>query len=148
MLIRYPQLKNQNVMDGHTCIDNMKTVYLHLPPLPHRSPPPPPTPHPKHTQPHTNTVCWRYNKLSKFYLFTVDPFSEAWCAGKPRWLSWISHPTEDQEVAGSAPTEVGNILSWRLIMKYFLRSLSPFCWFKKGSCQFLVKECAQYGLTA
>ena len=41
-----------------------------------------------------------------------------------------------------------NILSWRLIMKYFLRSFSPFCWFKKGSCQFLAKECAQYWLTA
>ena len=46
------------------------------------------------------------------------------------------------------PTEVGNILSWRLIMKYFLRSFSPFRWFKKGSCQFLAKECAQYWLTA
>ena len=31
-----------------------------------------------------------------------------------------------QEVAGSTPAEVGNILSWRLIMKYFLRSFSPF----------------------
>ena len=29
----------------------------------------------------------------------------------------------------------------------FLRSFSPFCWFKKGSCQFLAKECAQYWLT-
>ena len=28
-------------------------------------------------------------------------------------------PTGDQEVAGSTPAEVGNILSWRLIMKYF-----------------------------
>ena len=36
--------------------------------------------------------------------------------------------TGDQEVAGSTPAEVGNILSWRLIMKYFLRSFSPFCW--------------------
>ena len=36
-------------------------------------------------------------------------------------------PTGDQEVAGSTPAEVGNILSWRLIMKYFLRSYSPFC---------------------
>ena len=27
---------------------------------------------------------------------------------------------------GSTPAEVGNILSWRLIMKYFLRSFSPF----------------------
>ena len=37
-----------------------------------------------------------------------------------------ARPTEDQEVAGSTPAEVGNILSWRLIMKYFLRSFSPF----------------------
>ena len=37
---------------------------------------------------------------------------------------------------------------WRLIMKYILRSFSPFRWFKKGSCQFLAKECAQYWLTA
>ena len=44
----------------------------------------------------------------------------------PRWLSWMRRPTGDQEVAGSTPTEVGNILSWRLIMKYFLRSFSPF----------------------
>ena len=66
----------------------------------------------------------------------------------PRWLSWMRRPTGDQEVAGSTPAEVGNILSWRLIMKYFLRSFSPFRWFKKGSCQFLAKECAQYWLTA
>ena len=33
-------------------------------------------------------------------------------------------PTGEQEVAGSTPTEVGNILSWRLIMKYFLWSFS------------------------
>ena len=59
-----------------------------------------------------------------------------------------ARPTGDQEVAGLTPAEVGNILSWRLIMKYFLRSFSPFRWFKKGSCQFLAKECAQYWLTA
>ena len=68
-----------------------------------------------------------------------------WC--RPRWLSWMRRPTEDQEVAGSIPAEVGNILSWRLIMKYFLQSFSPFRWFKKGRCQFLAKECAQYCLT-
>ena len=39
---------------------------------------------------------------------------------RPRWLSWMRRPTGDQEVAGSTPAEVGNILSWRLIMKYFL----------------------------
>ena len=37
-----------------------------------------------------------------------------------------ARPTGDQEVAGSTPAEVGNILSWRLIMKYFLWSFSPF----------------------
>ena len=67
---------------------------------------------------------------------------------RPRWLSWMRRPTGDQEVAGSTPAEVGSILSWRLIMKYFLRSFSPFRWFKKGSCQFLAKECAHYWLTA
>ena len=45
---------------------------------------------------------------------------------RPRWLSWMRRPIGDQEVAGSTPAEVGNILSWRLIMKYFLRSFSPF----------------------
>ena len=34
--------------------------------------------------------------------------------------------TGDQEVAGSIPANVGNILSWRLIIKYFLWSFSPF----------------------
>ena len=63
----------------------------------------------------------------------------------PRWLRWMRRPTGDQEVVGSTPAEVSNILSWRLIMNYFLRSFSPF---KKGSCQFLAKECAQYWLTA
>ena len=51
--------------------------------------------------------------------------------------------TSDQVISGSIPAESGNILSWRLIMKYFLWSFSPFRRFKKGSCQFLAKECAQ-----
>ena len=46
--------------------------------------------------------------------------------GWPRWLSWMRRLTGDQEVAGSTPSKVGSILSWRLIMKYFLRSFSPF----------------------
>ena len=41
---------------------------------------------------------------------------------QPRWLSWMRHPTRDQEVVGSTPAEVGNILSWRLILKYLLPS--------------------------
>ena len=58
-----------------------------------------------------------------------------------------ARPTGDKEVVGSTSSEVGNILLWRLIMKYFLQSFSPFRLFKKGSCQFLPKECAQYWLT-
>ena len=51
-----------------------------------------------------------------------------------------ARPTGDQEVAGSTPAEVDNILSWRLIMNHFLRSFSPFRWFKKDSYQFQAKE--------
>ena len=51
-------------------------------------------------------------------------------------------------VSGFDLRRVGNILSCRLNMKYFLLSFSPFRWFKKGSCQFLAKECAQYWLIA
>ena len=58
------------------------------------------------------------------------------------------HPTGDLEVGGFDPCQVGNILSWRLIMTYFLWSFSPFRRFKKGSCQFLPKEYAQYRLTS
>ena len=56
--------------------------------------------------------------------------------------------TGDQEVEGFDPCRVGNILSWRLRNIFYGHSLSLFGWFKKGSCQFLVKECAQYWLTA
>ena len=45
---------------------------------------------------------------------------------RPWWLSWMRRLTGDQEVMGSTPAVVGNILSWRLIMKYFLWSFSPF----------------------
>ena len=41
------------------------------------------------------------------------------------------------------PCHVGYILSWRLILKYFLWSFSPFHRFKKGRFYFLVKACAQ-----
>ena len=37
-----------------------------------------------------------------------------WCnliGRRPRWLSWMRSPTGGQEVAGSTPAEVGNIIS-------------------------------------
>ena len=79
--------------------------------------------------------------------FVVTTYAQKDLSDRPRWLSWMRRPTGDQDVAGSTPGKVGNILSWRLIMKYFLRSFSLFRWFKKGSCQFLAKECAQCWLT-
>ena len=59
-----------------------------------------------------------------------------------------NRPTGDQEVAGSTPAGSAIFFRGDLIMKYFLQSFSPYCWFKKGSCQFLAKECAKYWLTA
>ena len=37
-----------------------------------------------------------------------------------------AHPTGEQDVAGSISADSGNIHSWRLIMKYFLRPFSSF----------------------
>ena len=53
-------------------------------------------------------------EYSADYINRQQPASNS----QPRWLSWMRRPTGDQEV--------GNILSWRLIMKYFLWSFSPF----------------------
>ena len=55
----------------------------------------------------------------------------------------VQFQTGDCEVAESNPSRSGNILTWRFNVKYFVWSFSAFRWFKKGSCQFLAKECAQ-----
>ena len=64
--------------------------------------------------------------LAKCLHYFMSKRSGSVVISRPRWLSWMRRPTEDQEVACSTPAEVGNILSWRLIMKYYLRSFSPF----------------------
>ena len=86
-----------------------------------------------------HSLCLQLLLFSTDYYEILRAYSTC-CDSRPQWLSWMRRPTGDQEVAGSTPAEVGNILSWRLIMKYFLRSFSPFRWFKKGSCQFLAKD--------
>ena len=58
------------------------------------------------------------------------------------------HLTGYQEVAGWTAAGLATLFHVDLIMKYFLRSFCIFCRFKKGSCQFLTKECEQYWLTA
>ena len=53
------------------------------------------------------------------------PFSTT--NGRPPWFSWICIPLETMRSwVRPPPTKVSNILSWRLIMKYFLWSFSPF----------------------
>ena len=59
------------------------------------------------------------------YRILVESASNCMTRCRPWWLSWMRRLTVDQEVAGSTPAEVSNILSWRLIIKYFLRTLCP-----------------------
>ena len=80
---------------------------------------------------------WVHKKCSGLKRLKKDPdyrctrcqgTARPWTADhRPALVAQLDAPsTGDQEVAGSTPAEVGNILSWRLIMKYFLRSFSPF----------------------
>ena len=70
---------------------------------------------------------------------------KGWRVVKPQNTeSMDGRPTEDQEVLGSTPTGSATFF----IVKYFLRSFPSADSRKKGSCQFLAKECAQYWLTA
>ena len=48
---------------------------------------------------------------------------------------WDIRRTGDMEVVGSIPTGSSNVLPYEIFSTVILS-----CWFKKGSCQFLVKE--------
>ena len=54
----------------------------------------------------------------------------------------------DQEMAGAVLTGSGNILLWRLIMKYFLLSFSPFTDSRRAVVSFWQKNVHKYWLTA
>ena len=83
--------------------------------------------------------CWA--QICPAFAKSVDPYHLAEeAAGLGGYVGCTSDCRPGD--CGFSPCWAGNILSWRLIMKYFLRSVSPFCWFKKSSCQFLAKECA------
>ena len=77
------------------------------------------------TDPHLTAQMYRVILDVVHLYMSSDHFLQAGAAGLGGSVGCAS--TGDQEVAGSTPAEVGNILSWRSIMKYFLRSFSPFC---------------------
>ena len=88
----------------------------------------------------TNNICF-YKEADKSMwavIWTLQPASMA---------QLDARPTGDQEVGGLTPAGLATFFHGDLIMKYFLGSFSPFRWFKKGSCQFLAKECTHYWLT-
>ena len=59
-----------------------------------------------------------------------------------------ARPTEDQEVAGSTPAEVGNILYHLFIINIFYSHSLPSADSRRAVVSLLAKECAQYWLTA
>ena len=85
---------------------------------------------------HTSFRMFLFRLSFNLYVCPAGPSGSVWCG-----------LTDDQEIVGSTPAGLATSFHGDLIMKYFLQSFSPFRWFKKGSCQFLVKECAQYWLT-
>ena len=56
--------------------------------------------------------------------YRIQPNYRTVC--RPRWLSWMCRPTDDQEVLGSTPAEVGNIFrrdwSWNIFYGHSLPS--------------------------
>ena len=83
--------------------------------------------------------------LQSVVLLTVDPLVARFCCCKflQQKLTLVAqsdgHPTGDQEVTGSIPTRPATFFDHEI----FSTVIFPFCWFKKGSSQFLVKEFAQ-----
>ena len=90
-------------------------------------------------------TLWLIGFLMKKYWCFLCPCHFQW--SQRRWLSWMQVRLVIRRLRFD-PHWVGNILSLRSIMKYFLLSFSPFSWLRKNSCQFLTKECAQYWWTA
>ena len=55
---------------------------------------------------------WSLSATAELYKIVMN-VSRRFYNNRPRCLSWMRRPTGDQEIAGSTPAEVGNILSWR-----------------------------------
>ena len=98
------------------------------------------------------TKQWWGMIISHFYFNFISMLNKHWfvmCLFIMRPASVDqsnAHPVGDQ-VACSIPAGSGNILSLRLIMKYFLQSFSPFHCFKKAVVIFWRKNVYKYRLT-
>ena len=77
-----------------------------------------------------------FNTNTTLYMVNVQTFCTLKFLKKPTWSTFAilasvaqldMHPTGDQEVAGSTPAGSETVFLGDLIMKYFLRSFSPFC---------------------
>ena len=63
--------------------------------------------------------CLQRQGISSFSRTRVNAYMNSkssdlptnWYKSRPWWLNWMRRLTGDQEVAGSTPAEVGNILS-------------------------------------
>ena len=88
--------------------------------------------------------CWKIHLIWSYVDRSFIIINALHVLASVTWLD--ARPTGDQEIAGSTPA-VSVTFSWRFDHEIF-STVIPFRWFKKGSCQFLAKEYAQYGLTA
>ena len=96
---------------------------------------------------------WRYTKVVFFSsLKLLKDFSSVWWQSPKFWIESGLITSLSARLCGLVacasdwwsggcgfnPYGVGNILSWRFIMKYFLGSFSFFCWFSDPSIPGLV----------
>ena len=85
-------------------------------------------------------VCHLFRRRGfsvSIFLYIISIFL---CSWRPLWLRRMHVPVVMGRWQVWSPL-VRKHSMWRLITKYW--SFCPFRWFKKGSCQFLAKECAQ-----
>ena len=87
-------------------------------------------------------ISWRVFDVKTSFILIMSHYY----LSQSQWLSWMHVQLEIRRLRVWPP------LGWQhpfeIDHEIFSMVHSPFLWFKKGSCQFLVKECAQYWLTA
>ena len=83
--------------------------------------------------------CRRKEKKSSRKKTTIHLFTSGQ-PSRPQWLSQMCIQLMTRRSGVWSPPGSGKISLWRLIMKYFLWSFSPFRWFKKAVVSFWWKN--------